>query len=229
MRRVYMDDLTIIYLTTNRHPKHFTNYQLGIFKKAAEGFPVISVSKKPMELGHNIVDASDTISHLNMYKQLVAAARLAKTPYIAAAEDDVLYSREHFTQFRPPLGAVSYNFFRWSLFTWTNVFNYKNRITNTTLIADKDYYIEAWEERFAKYPDDSLPPHRVGEIGRHNLEGWIGVSERKCLIWNSSVPVIDINHPLGGDSTGFRKRLGVIRAVEIPYWGRAEDIIKEYR
>ncbi len=222
-----MEDLTIIYLTANKHPKHFTEYQLGIFKKAAEGFPIISVSREPMDLGTNILDTGEK-SHLNMYKQFVAAAKTAKTPYIAAAEDDALYSREHFTEFRPPMGSVSYNMMRWSLFTWTDVYNIKERISNCTLIADREYYIDAWEERFKKFPNDSMPSHRVSEIGRNNQEGWMGVSLRRCVKWQSSVPVIHVNHPAGTDSTGFKKRMGRIRAYDIPYWGKAIDIIKEY-
>lgn len=223
-----MKDLTIIYLTANQHPEHFTKYQLDIFKKAANGYPIISVSRKPMDLGTNILDTGPK-SHLNMYKQLVAAARTVKTPYIAAAEDDALYPEEHFREFRPPLDAVSYNMMRWSLFTWTNMYNIKERISNCTLIAPKDYYIEAWEERFAKYPNDSMPLHRVSEIGRNNQEGWMGVSLRNCVKWQSSVPVIHVNHPVGTDSTGMKKRMGRIRAYDIPYWGKAVDIIKEYR
>ena len=228
MAKKYLDDLTIIYLTANQHPEHFTNYQIDILKKAAEGFPIISVSRKPMDLGTNILDTG-LKSHLNMYKQFVEAIKTVNTTYIAAAEDDALYSREHFTEFRPPLDAVSYNRNRWSLFTWTNMFNIKDRISNCTLIAPKDYYLDAWEERFKKFPGDSMPPHRVSEIGRNNQEGWMGVSQRNSINWFSSVPVIHINHPAGTDSVGFKKRMGVIRANEIPYWGRAEDIVKEYR
>ena len=56
MGKKYLDDLTIIYLTANQHPEHFIKYQIDILKKAAEGFPIISVSRKPMDLGTNILD-----------------------------------------------------------------------------------------------------------------------------------------------------------------------------
>lgn len=223
-----MADLTIIYLTANQHPEHFAKYQQDILKKAAKDLPIISVSRKPINLGTNILDSGPK-SHLNMYRQLVEAVRTIKTPYFAAAEDDALYPEEHFREFRPPMDAVSYNMMRWSLFTWTGMYNIKERISNCTLIAPKDYYIEAWEERFAKFPGDSMPPHRVSEIGRNNQEGWMGVSKRNCVKWQSSIPVIHINHPVGTDSLGFRKRMGRIRAIEIPYWGRADNIVKEYR
>lgn len=228
MKKPYSGDLTIIYLTANQHPKHFTHYQREIFKKAAEGFEIISVSREPIELGINIVDTAKK-SHLNMFKQLVKAAKMAKTSYIAAAEDDVLYSREHFTEFRPPMDAVSYNMLRWSLFIWYDFFNILDRISNCTLIAPRDYYIEAWEERFRKYPGDSMPVSYISEIGRNNKERWMGVSERNCIKWKSSVPVIHINHLQGTDSLLRKKRPGRFRAYDIPYWGRAKDMIKEYR
>lgn len=224
-----MDDLTIIYLTANQHPEHFTAYQRRTLGFAVDDFPLINVTREVLNFGGIDIIDNEPKSHLNMYKQLVRAAKLATTPYIAVAEDDTLYPAEHFAEFRPPLDAVAYDRNRWSLFTWTKMFNMKDRISNCTLIAGREYYIEAWEERFAKFPGDTMPPHRVSEIGRHNQESWMGVSKRNQLNFWCTEPTVQFNHPNGTDSVGQKKRMGAVRAIEIPYWGRAEDLIKEYR
>jgi hypothetical protein len=225
----FKDDLTIIYLTANQQPEHWANYQLETLFKAIEDMPIIIVSRKPTNLPYeNIVDDGPK-SHLNMYKQMLKAAKLAKTPYIAAAEDDVLYSRDHFTYMRPPMDTVAYNGSRWSLYTWNPVFSVKQRISNCTLIAPRELWIKAWEERLAKFPNDSMPPHRVSEIGRNNQERWMGVSEVKMMWFYSGVPVIHLNHDAGTDSVGHNKKLGEHRALQIPYWGKATDILKEYQ
>lgn len=227
MATVYEDDLTIIYLTANEMPEFWAKYQRSILAEAIGDFPIISVTRDSgFNWGKTIVD-TEPRSHLNMYKQMLKAAKLAKTKYIAAAEDDVLYSRDHFTYMRPPLDTFAYNMSRWSLYTWEPVFSIKRRKSNCTLIAPRELFIEAWEERLAKF-NGEIPPHRVGEVGRPNLDTWLGVTVRKSMEYWSGVPVVQLNHDNGTDSTGHGKKLGEHRALEIPYWGRAEEIVKYY-
>ena len=224
-----MSDLTVIFLTANQHPEHFTKYHREILLKATAGHELITVSRKPSDLGKNILD-SDKKSHINMYFQLMNAAKVATTPYIAVAEDDTLYPKEHFNFFRPPLDSFAYNMHRWLLYTWVpELYSMKQRKSNCTLIAPRKLLIEAWEERFAKRPIETYPKGLVGEVGRPNVDQILGVTVRKSIeVW-SNTGVIHINHPHGTDSTGTKKRLGEVKAIEIPYWGRAQDIVKEYR
>lgn len=232
---MYTDDLTVIYLTANLHPQAFARYQQDVLKEAIKGFPVISVTR---DENFRLYDNSNEIiwldqqpkSHLNMYKQMLGAAKLAKTPYIAAAEDDVLYSRQHFTEFRPPLDTFAYDMNRWVVMTWQQapLFSWKDRVSNCVGILPRELFIEAWEERLAKFPDDTMPIHRVSEVGRNNQEAWMGVTERKSVGYYASIPTIHVNHLAGTDSTGVNKRMGPIRATEIPHWGRAGEIVKRY-
>lgn len=224
-----MSDLTVIFLTANQHPEHFTKYHREILLKAVKGHELISVSRVPMDLGKNILDRGKK-SHVNMYFQLMNAAKIAATPFVAVAEDDTLYPEEHFNFFRPPLDTFAYNMHRWLLYTWVPQFySMKRRKSNCTLIAPRELLIEAWEERFAKHPVETYPKRLAGEVGRSNIDQSLGVTVRKSVeVW-SGTGVIQINHPHGTDSTGTRKRLGEVKAIEIPYWGKAQDIVKEYR
>lgn len=234
MAKVFENDLTVIYLTANQQPKHWEEYQTSVLFKAIKGFPLIIVGRKPYIIPRYI-DARFILdeglkSHLNMYKQMLKAAKMAKTPYIAAAEDDALYPREHFTQFRPPLDAFAYDMNRWRLFTWQDEpwFNWTNRVSNCVGILPRELFIEAWEERLAKFPGDSMPIHRISEVGRNNQEEWMGVTKRKRADYFAEFSTIHLNHLNGTDSTETRKAMGPIRAIEVPYWGRAEDIVKLY-
>lgn len=221
-------DLTVIYLTANKHPERFAAYQQKVLAEAISDYPLVSVSRQPMDgFGENIVDTGEH-SHINMYRQLVNACKIATTPYIAVAEDDVLYSREHFTFYRPKMDTFAYDMSRWSLFTWSPMFSIKRRVSNCMLIAPREAYIAAWEERFAVYPGNTMPPHFVSEIGRHMYEKQMGVKLQKTVEVYASVPSVHINHPNGLDSTGLRKKHGEMRALEIPHWGRAEDLAQLY-
>lgn len=229
MATIPQRDITVIYLTANQQPESWVKYQRQILLDAIGDYPLISVSREPMEFGRNLIDRGPK-SHINMYYQLLQAAKMATTQYIATAEDDVLYSKEHFSFYRPPLDTFAYNMSRWSLYTWAPIYSLKQRISNCTLIAPREKLIEAWEERFAKYPGDSMPHYFVCELGRNSYERQLGVTQQKMVQVYSEVPVIHFNHINGTDplSLGKRKRLGQIKALDIPYWGRAEDLVKYY-
>jgi SAM-dependent methyltransferase len=86
------------------------------------------------------------------------------------------------------------------------------------------------EERFAKYPDDDKTPLKYwGDPGRY--EKFLGVTVRPTSQFYSATPIIQFNHPDGYDqlTRKLSKRLGSLRAIELPTWGRAEDVLKYHR
>src|SRR3989338_3705710 len=146
-----MIDLTIIYYTSNYLDDH-NPYFLANTKKqlleAVGNLPVISVSQKPIDLGTNICLGDIGRSHLNLYRQILIGAKAAKTKYVAMAEDDVLYSPEHFHYHVPEKDVFAYNMAKWSLFTWTRPplfsFRTKRKVVNS-LIAKREMLVEALE------------------------------------------------------------------------------------
>jgi hypothetical protein len=223
-------DLTVLYITANEMPVGWTQFQLWHLHKAADGFPRIAISRAPMPNwpGPNLLD-TEPKSFWNLYMQLLRGAMSAETPYVAMAEDDALYSREHFTRFRPPLDRVAYNHSRWSLFTWDPIYCLRQRLSNCSLIAPRDLLIEALQERKAKWPHGA-PDEICGEVGRERVDRRLGVTARGCVEWWSTVPIIHLNHPSGTDPTQRTewKAHGELKAIEIPYWGKAKEIARVY-
>jgi hypothetical protein len=226
-----MDDITILYITANEMSEHWMKFQIYHLLKAAQNSPIISISRKPMDLGMNLID-SEPKSYWNIYMQMLRGALIAKTPYVALAEDDVLYTESHFNEFRPPPDKVSYDRSRWSLFTWEKepIYCLRQRISNCSLIAPRELLIEALTERKEKWPDNPPESIFVGEVGRSKVDRWLKVTPRGCVEWYSFGPIVQLNHPQGTDGTQKRhwKRHGQIRAYDIPYWGKAKDIVKEF-
>ena len=223
-------DLTVIFLTLNEHPEGWESFHKKILFEAIGDYPLITVSKKPLDYGLNLIDDRNS-SHFNMYRQLLRATKLATTPFVATAESDTLYPKEHFNFYRPPVNSVSYDMSRWCLYTWNPVFSLKRRISNCTLIASREYLIEALEERYGG--DVKCPPERVGEVGRHIHEKALGITLRNAQeVW-CDIPTIQINHINGTNyreaHNPTRKRLGEIKAIEIPFWGLAKDLVEKYR
>jgi hypothetical protein len=226
-----MPDLTILYLTANKMPRHWINFQIKHLLNAADGFPIVSISREPLPLGINIVDSAP-ISAWNIYLIMLKGALVAKTPYIGIAEDDTLYTKAHFHEFRPSLTEIAFDRSRWSLFTWEDkpLYCLRQRVNNCSMIAPRDYLIDALRERVDRWPNGP-PAKLVGEVGRPKVDKRLGVSIRNSTEWYSYGPIVQLNHTSGCDSTQQRKwkRHGQIRAYDIPYWGKASDIVRIYR
>ena len=48
------DDLTLVYITSNRENEYFESKIIETMKESINGLPVVSVSQKPIDFGENI-------------------------------------------------------------------------------------------------------------------------------------------------------------------------------
>ena len=237
-----MQDITLVYYTANKISSNFFANTWDYLQRARNGgqvepdgeleLPMIAVSQKFMFAEDNIV-VDFKPSHLNIYKQALIGAKAVKTKYIALCEDDVLYHPDHF-KYRPPEGVFGYNMNVWAIYTWVkpSIFNYKDRINLSGLICERELFIGAMEERFAKYPDDSKTEIAIwAEPGKYEGPSHLGVTERKIEKFYADNPNVAFSHEtaLSFLNMGKRKKMGQPRALEIPYWGKASDIIKLYQ
>lgn len=223
-----MTDLTVIYLTANLIPESFAEYQRRILLEAIGDTPLISVSRKPLDFGENISDDGEKNIN-NIYRQMLRAFKVATTDYVAMAEDDTLYPKDHFSFFRPEMDTFAYNQNRFALFTWgLPVYSWRNRESNCSLIAPRKLAIETLEERFGKYPQGT-PPIHTGELGR--VEKSLKLTPRKLIDVYSANSIIQFNHDFASEDYQRRhkKKLGILRAYDIPYWGRAADQVTHFK
>jgi len=230
-------DLTVIYYSCNylekENPVFVKNTKRQLLKAIGD-YPLISISHKPMNFGKNVCVNFKERSHLNIYRQIMIGCQHAKTKYVALAEDDIFYSYEHFHYKVPKSDDVFlYDMNKLSLFTWTKPpqFSFRhNREVVNQLIAPREMLLEAMQERFAKWPDDSKTPIRFwGDPGRY--EKYLGVTVRETTNFMCTNPSIVFTHPKAYGyefNHGKKKRLGDLRITEVPYWGRAEDMLKHY-
>lgn len=231
-----MEDLTILYITNNKVPDSWAEYHKGCLIDAIGNTKVITLSRKPMDFGTNLIQ-TDKESTSNIYWQMLRGAKVADTDFVAMAEDDTLYPEDHF-KFRPPNDSFAYNSHRWCLYTWGEpVYSLKNFIrTNVSLIAPRRLMIEALEERFSKYPHDmdNIPLGMSGELGTH--EDKLGVTRRRVVDFKSENPIVQFDHDYftGRNETDntiehrHTKILGTIKAYDIPVWGKASDLVKKF-
>jgi len=237
---IYDKDMTVIYYTANlledTHPKFVARIKDQL-RKASDGLPIISVSHEPLDFGKNICVGDIGRSHLNIYKQILIGCKEAETKYVAMAEDDILYSWEHFHCYRPKENIFGYNMSKWSIFTWTKppTFSYRHRRVVNSLIAPRDMLVAAMEERFKRLEVLKAEGRKEeniikfwGDPGRY--EDYLGVTIRQTQEFNSSVPNIVYSHEdaYGFISRGKRKALGNPRAYVIPDWGKADKFVEYF-
>jgi hypothetical protein len=258
-----MIDLTIIYYTSNwldEHNPYFLENTKKQLLKAADGLPIVIVSQKPMGnwlskwdvLQYKKGDPVTVLnmgnigrSHLNIYRQILEGCKLAKTKYVAMAEDDILYSESHFhsgqiaKEFESHGDVMLYDMNKVSLFTWTDPpmfsFRSKRKVVNQ-LIAPREMLVKALEERFARleelYKQGWTEEKAIkfwGDLGRY--EEILGVTPQPTVEFYSQVPSIVFSHPeaFGYLNQGKKKRLGDIRIIELYDWGTASDILALYK
>lgn len=225
-----MNDLTIIYLTANKISENFMTNMWKQLKIAAQDIDIITISKVPMLTGYRNIATLGERSHVGIYRDALAGAKLSSTKYIAIVEDDVLYSPEHFKK-RPSEGKFAYNTACWSIYTWSKppIFSYTGRRNFGQLICERDLFIAAMEERFEKYPTNDMVNNAIwAEPGKY--ESQLGVKVQETETFYTDPANIMFTHPegLSMNTLGMRKRLAPIRAFEIPYWGKADEIVKLY-
>ena len=232
--------MTVVYYTANQLKPQFHDKTKELLLEAIGDLPLISVSQAPMDFGENIFVGQLRHHPYNIYRQLLIGAMAAKTKYIACAEDDVLYPKEHFTEARPEPGVFLYDLNRWGIHTWTvPVYSHRpGRECLHSMICERDTLMAALEERFHKYPTiEHVPPYPnhpdmpwFPEPGR--MEKALGVTIQRKDSWKCSAPSVVFTHP---ESTGFRlvhgkrKAHGKQQVEVLKPWGRAENILKLYK
>lgn len=235
-------DLTCLFLTVNKVP--WMQFHNKLMLEAIGDYPLITISREPMDLPGIQVRQNEEQSHDNLFKQMLRGAKMATTDYVAMVEDDMLYSKDHF-HLRPPLDTIGYNWNRWSLFTFGEpTYSFKRRFCQGASILPRLEMIAAIEERVAKW--GKIPHYLNGEIGYPIVDKNLQVTERKAIVMYSSTPLVQIHHVFGTPGIGrpprsvrpgdtvdpairpTRKRMGMKRAYDIPHWGRSEELVKNF-
>lgn len=232
-----MSDLTVIFLTCNKMPTRWERFHREHLLRAVQDRPLICISAEPMmwedRPGLSFLRQKPPFCAWNVYRQLLRGAQLAETKYVAVAEDDTLYTRRHFSDFRPKDDEVAYDMSRWSVFSWKGKDAFYSAIRkhgNFTMIGPRKLVIDALEERERKYPNGR---DYTGEIGRREVEKILGVTRRKLVEWWCIEPMVNLCHPEGLSPTyvntpGLERKPGELKAWDIPVWGKAADIANIY-
>lgn len=207
-----MNDFTIIYPTSNRENGDFEKKIRDKILAVSGDIPIVSVSQKPIDFGHNICVGDVGASNFNYFRQVQIACEFAKTTFVIEAEADCLYSPSYF-KFVPPRSDICYRNSNIRILKRTGGF-YKKTCSAFSQIVGREYYLSILKEIFVGKPEwDEQSKKRPGEP-------WASWE-----LFQTEEPCISIK-----TGNGLRKDTQLINydsEPSIPYWGSAEDLRKE--
>jgi len=210
-----MNNLTIVYYTANRELPSFEQKIIDNLKHQAGDIPIISVSRKPIDLGKNICVGETPVCYPNSFRQLLIGLKEAKTEFCIAAESDCLYPPEYF-QFIPPVNDKVYRYTNlWVHFADRNKF-WKKRWVEAAQMCGRLHWIKCIEKVLNGTTDwnpITVNPPFVFDDKDENS-------------WTGNNPVLYFKTRQGiGFKTGY---INDITTKELPYWGTSDYIYKKY-
>jgi hypothetical protein len=196
------------------------------------GFPIYSVSQKPMDFGINIVmDLERAV--LSMFKQILRGLEECKTDSIFLIEHDVLYDPSHFDFTPEREDHFYYNKNMWHVSSVDGKAVTYLHCDPSHLCANRELLLRhygkvvkevetnGWHSRYGFSPPKGLPPQE--RIGHYTF-------------YTSAVPNIDIRHENAFTRQRMTKdqfrsensRRGWTEAGEVPGWGITKDRFYEF-
>lgn len=219
-------DLTILYYSANRISEQFGEMVRKELAISSGGkYPVMAVTFKPVKFPifyNNFIMGDREPTTWLLYHQILTAAMLTRTRYVACAEDDTLYAPRHF-DFRPSDDSKFY----YSLTRWfieeDGEFRYRPRSGMGMCICNRELLIDTLETRFRKFPVPLSRSEAVGWAEPGRYEHYLKLPRVGIEWFISEVASVTFNHK---PSLGGRRKAGpddVIRE-ELPYWGKAAEL-----
>ena len=210
---------TILYYSSNRELPEFEAKIVANLLKNCGDLPIISITHKPMDLGHNICVGDVGASGFNMFRQVLIGCEAADTKFIISAEADCLYPPDYFT-FRPEKTDICYR--NKNLYVMPDrrpYFFHKPGGATHSQIVGRKFYIERLKFLFGDAPmwcveEKNFPKER------HRKEDVF----YKIEYWQTENPVFQIKTHRGMRYYTASDRTPI---YELPYWGDGKKWYKE--
>ncbi len=212
----------IIYVSSNKeYPKFEERIRNNIL--AVTKLPIISVTQKPIEFGHNIaVGEGIGVSGYNMFRQVLIGLKASDADYVISCEADCLYPPDYF-EFVPPRLDVAYRDNNlYVMGQHRRYFYKKNEGATHAQIVGRKYYIEVLEKLFKgasewSETERNFPKERNGTDDVFDKD--------KVEFWTSASPVVQIKTSQSMRNYTHSERVPV---YGIPYWGSGKVFRKKY-
>lgn len=204
-------DRTIIFYSANtEHPIFERRIMDDLVKKAGD-IPIISVTRKPVDLGTNICVGETPVCYTNGWRQLLVGLKAAKTRYCITAEADCLYPEEYF-RFTPERDDLMHYYDNlWMVWRKHNGFFRKTGHCEGAEMCGREFWISRLEPLLGE----------GWEPGTRKWESWVVRQFFPEEGLFDGPPVISFKTGLG---VSYRTTFINQKIKEIPYWGHIRQV-----
>lgn len=211
---------TILYYTSNREGEEFERRIRENVLVNSGGFPIISISQKPIDFGKNICVGDVGCSGFNMFRQVQIGLQEVKTPFVLSAEADCLYPPDYFTWIPDKEDVCYRNTNLYVMGRWRNYFYEKREGATHAQIIGTKFYLDILNKLFENAPQWNEAEKNFPKE-RWRLEDFTDRIE----YYRTENPVIQIKTTKSMRHYTHSERIPV---YELPYWGRGEDFRRKY-
>lgn len=210
-----MDRTIIYYSACTEDPVFEQKIRDDLVQKAGQ-IPIVSVTRKPVDLGINICVGETPVSYTGEWKQVLIALKEAKTKYCIAAEADCLYPPEYF-KFTPPEENLACNYTNiWMVWKRHHGFYRKHGYCEGAQMCDREY----WISRLEPLLRDGWEPYERDAENQLVTEIFPSRGE-----WTGR-PVISFKT---GDGVSCRTTYdNKSKTQDIPYWGNLTKLKEKF-
>ena len=214
-----MKDRTIIYYTANTESEEFEQRIRDDLVKKAGDIPIISVSRKPINLGLNICIGEKEVCYTNEWRQLLIGLKAADTKFCLTAEADCVYPESYFN-FTPPVEDMVYYYDNlWIVWQRHNGFYRKTGHCEGAEMCGREFWISRLESVLSRYAGNGWEP-----AGRKLDTKMVTKFFPKESLFNGD-PVISFKT---GDGMSCRTTFVNEKVKEISYWGSITDVRRKF-
>lgn len=219
-----MNDITIIYYSSNHEKPEFEERIKDNILKVAGNLPIISVTQKPINFGKNIVVGGVGVSGFNMFRQVQIALMEAKTKFVVSAEADCLYPPDYF-QFIPERDDLCYRNKNLYVMPQHRAYFWRKEEGAThAQIVGREFYLKTLDRLFEGAPQWSAEERNFPkERTRHKQEDVF--TRYEIEFYETKNPVVQIKT---SQSMRHYTHSDRIARQELPYWGTGTDFRKKY-
>ena len=219
-----MNDITIIYYSSNREKSEFeARIRYNILKVSGD-LPIISVTQKPINFGKNIVVGDVGASGFNMFRQVQIALQEAKTRFVLSAEADCLYPPDYFT-FVPERDNLCYRNKNLYVMPQHRPYFWKKEEGAThAQIVGREFYLKTLDKLFAGAPKWSVEEKNFPKERTHK--------KQQDVFWPNEIEFYETKNPVVQVKTSqsMRHYTHSDRTArhQLPYWGKGREFRKRY-
>ena len=207
---------TVIYVSSNRENPEFERKIREDLLSKWKG-DIISVTQKPIDLGHNVCVGDVGMSGYNVCRQYLLACELARSPFVVSAESDCLYSPDYFS-YIPQRLDIPYRNTNIYVQKYGQDFVCKKDSSLFSQIVGREFYIDRLKRLFEGLPMWSTDYKNFPKEIHKKLFEEFEYFETKygCISFKTG--------------RGMRKHSNTneVPLYELPYWGSIKELRAKY-